>query len=472
MITFSYDPKIRKAKMVCEEPSVFSFVRNHFSVKNEGAAFANKKLKMQGSTRRVPDRFFAIQESGNFDLGLYDEIINFLISEQLTDIQYEFSFTEVLKKKVDVEVKDDLRYELRDYQKETIQKCLETTYGTVVIGTGGGKSLIQASLIENWKFLHPNSKVLVIVPGLSLVNQLNSDFEQYEVSFSFAGWSGGTEYPDVDVIITNSENLYSQFGNYKNLVDVDLVLVDECHKIKKNNEITKILQKIKTINKFGFTGTLPKEKIDEWKIIGTFGPVIVNKNSKSLRDENFLVGVEIKMMRLNHGKVPKMNYSQELEYLQTNESRNNIIKKICQKLNNNVLILVNRLDHGEQLVDILTVEGKDTYFVYGEMEVEERQKIIQKMEENDNIICIAMSSIFSTGINIKNLHYIFLTFGGKSFIRTIQSIGRGLRLHETKNKLVLFDMYDSLKYSQSHADERMKYYEEEQIPWKDLEIRI
>lgn len=471
MVKFDYDKTHRKGRLICDD-AILTFVRNNFSQKNKNASFVNKKLRMQGNTRKVPDREYAIQASGLFDFGLYNDIRSFFISQQITEIEYSDSFKEVLKSGFcDTEVSDTLNHSLRDYQMETIEKCLRFGRGTIIVGTGGGKSLIQSSLIENWRIRNPNAKCLVIVPGLSLVTQLIQDFKSYGVSFTYSGWSGGDELMDTDVIVTNTENLCSKFGDYKHLANVDIVLTDECHRIKKSNVISKILQKIKTPNKFGFTGTLPKEKVDEWKIIGTFGPVIYYKNSKSLRDDNYLTSVEIKIIKLIHPK-KKMTYQQEVEFLQNMEERNLIIKKISSKLNNNVLIMVNRLEHGQKLLDILQIENKETYFVSGEMDVESRKNIINLMEKQNNIICIAMSSIFSTGINIKNLHYIVFTFGEKSFIRTVQSIGRGLRLHDSKDKLILFDIYDNMKYSMDHVETRKQFYNEEQIPWKEIEIKL
>ena len=141
-------------------------------------------------------------------------------------------------------------------------------------------------------------------------------------------------------------------------------------------------------------------------------------------------------------------------------------------MDKNVLILVNRLEHGDHLWETLQFKNKETVFVHGGMRVEEREQIKQKMETNDNIVCIAMSSIFSTGINIKNLHYIIFASGGKSFIRIVQSIGRGLRLHESKEKLVIFDLYDNFKFSMQHVEERKSFYDEEQIPWKENEVNL
>ena len=78
--------------------------------------------------------------------------------------------------------------------------------------------------------------------------------------------------------------------------------------------------------------------------------------------------------------------------------------------------------------------------------------------------------IFSTGINFKNLHYIIFACGGKAKIKIVQSIGRGLRLHKDKNKLIILDIADNLYYSQRHAEKRKQLYDREQIPFNEKNI--
>ena len=110
------------------------------------------------------------------------------------------------------------------------------------------------------------------------------------------------------------------------------------------------------------------------------------------------------------------------------------------------------------------------YFIRGEVEVEERARVIKEMEDNNNVVCIAISAIFSTGVNIRNLHMIIFASGGKSFIRTIQSIGRGLRLNPNKEKLIIIDLADNIKYSSSHAIRRQEIYTQEKIQYKIGEL--
>ena len=136
------------------------------------------------------------------------------------------------------------------------------------------------------------------------------------------------------------------------------------------------------------------------------------------------------------------------------------------------MILINNIDHGQHLYNLLSqnLKDKQVFFIRGEVDVNERDKVKNIMENSNNVICIAVSSIFSTGVNIKNLHMILFAAGGKSFIRTVQSIGRGLRLSENKNELIIIDLADQLEYGSDHASKRKTIYREEQISFTDYDI--
>ena len=254
------------------------------------------------------------------------------------------------------------------------------------------------------------------------------------------------------------------------------ILVSNCHKLRKANKICNIIDDIKTNNKFGLTGTLPDQRIDELNIISKIGPVIFEKSSYELRQEKFLSNVNVNALHVkyltNPPDVPGMNkYRSELMFIYNNTYRNNIINTVCKNTNNNTLILVNHIVHGEILYNILSkLPGKVVHFIRGEVNVDDRDKAIQQMEKQNNIVCIAISAIFSTGINVKNLHLIVLASGGKSFIRTIQTIGRGLRLHQSKGLLIIVDIADELKYGQGHSESRKLIYDKEKIPYSITNI--
>ena len=84
--------------------------------------------------------------------------------------------------------------------------------------------------------------------------------------------------------------------------------------------------------------------------------------------------------------------------------------------------------------------------------------------------------MYSTGVNIKNLHNIIFTHPGKSRIRTLQSIGRGLRRDTHKEEAVLYDIVDNLNYKSyknfatKHFQERFALYQSEKFPVKIYQV--
>lgn len=134
--------------------------------------------------------------------------------------------------------------------------------------------------------------------------------------------------------------------------------------------------------------------------------------------------------------------------------------------------MVDRIAHGEILLNYLNnIEGKEVHFICGDVEIQERERVRSLMEERDNIICVAISKIFSTGVNIRNLHYIFFASIGKAKTKIIQSIGRSLRLHESKKQAVIFDIGDDMRYGNKHLQERINLYTSETIPYTIKHIK-
>ena len=223
--------------------------------------------------------------------------------------------------------------------------------------------------------------------------------------------------------------------------------------------------------------------IDQWNIIGKMGPIIYEKTSDELRTDKYISNAIINVIKLiyrqkpNYSKDkvqldPTIMYEEEIEFLHSNNFRNSLIAKISNKLQKNTLIMVDRIAHGEVLLEWVAkyAPDKSVYFIRGAVEIEDREKIRKLMEKKDNIVCIAISSIFSTGINIKNLHNIIFASAGKAKVKIIQSIGRGLRLHESKDMLFIYDIADMLLYGTKHLQKRIDLYDQEKITVKTREI--
>ena len=469
MIKFSLDPREKYAVI---ETCHLDAIREHFSVENIAARHAKRY------NPHIPSRLYAITPGGRFDPPLFYEIYKFLLSRNITEpIERTPEFNRAIAPspnwKLDPTI--SLSLPLRDYQSVLVDTCLKSGRGTVILATAGGKTLAIATLTANIiKQLSSFKKALIVVPDLGLVEQTFKDFLEYKVPFSCSRWTGSQPLDlSAQVVIANAGILQSAAQDIAWTKYVDLVIVDEVHKLRKNNAIVDFVKNIRTPFKFGFTGTMPESKIDQWNIIGKIGPVIYEKGSAALRKESYISKVKVQILKIVY-KTPFLNisgpeaYRNEVNFSINNEYRNKTIATLAQNTKNNTLILVDRIEHGLVLLKLISdsIKDKQVWFIRGEVEVEDRQKVQQYMENNTNAVVIAISKVFSTGINIKNLHFIIFASGGKAKVKIIQSIGRGLRLHEQKEQLLIIDIADQLTYGIQHADRREKLYAAEQIPFQ------
>lgn len=472
MLKFDIDKKPNKGILSGEE---FAAVREHFSVENPAAKFSR-------FSRRIPFRKYMITPAGRFDIGIYYEIIKY-VKNNFDGVKIEK--TDEFKKQIRPTYKakpTPLKLELRDYQEKIVNTCITLGRGVVVLATAGGKTLTMASMIQAYYNMSNKQQFtcLVVVPDIGLVNQTNSDFIEYGVTFSHCKWTGdNTLNLQCNVIVCNMGILQSKKSDLSFLPHVDLLVVDEVHKLRSGNKINKILDKIVTTSKFGFTGTMPENKEDQWNVIGKMGPILYTKNSYQLREEKYIVKAKVLILKLMYRDYqpdydydpdfnPLKKYKKELDFLKDSTYRNQIIEKLCSKFNNNSLLLVDYIEHGALLYAILSTKltDKQVYFIRGEVEVSEREKIRKLMENSSNVVCIAISKIFSTGINIKNLHYIMFCAGGKAKVKIIQSIGRGLRQHESKTMLTIVDLADQLHYGKQHMKKRVQLYDDENFNYE------
>lgn len=480
MIEFSYDSK---KKVGILSGDMLSDIREHFSVKNEAAVF------MRRYGRFMPPRTYAITPTGRFEPCLYFAIKDYIRScnyvgevtstRELQDVVYPARHTWQQQLDFNYEL-PKLKLPLRNYQEDIVKKCLGLGRGTVILATAGGKTLTSASLITKVYTLYRSTynkgsfKALFVVPDRGLVEQTAQDFTDYGVPFSVSKWTGDDDLDlNSDIIVANLGILQSKNSDLSWLETIDLLIVDEVHKIRKGNKVNDIFKLIKTPFRFGFTGTMPEEVLDQWNIIGKIGPVIYEKNSHDLRQDSYVSNVQITILNLIHKEAKKIEYKEEIKKLITNPFRNKVITKLSTRLTNNALVMVDYIEHGELLFNLIKQEAPDkqVFFVRGEVEIEERDRIRKLMEDNNDVIVVAISKIFSTGINIKNLHYIIFACGGKAKIKIVQSIGRGLRLHKDKNQLIIFDIADNLHYSTLHSEKRKALYEKENITFTEKTIQ-
>ena len=449
-------------------------IREKFSVVNKNARFVKKHIG------RSIDRIYSITPSGRFDIGLFRDIKK-VIDGLDAPVKYVYSdafkSTCIPQFPFYADPLPSLGLTPYDYQATSVEKMLRFGRGVILIGTGGGKTFIMSLFTKAVRLQQPSSKFLIVVPTIQLVEQTYSDFIEYGFTTDdISKWSGDYPYQSTDIIVASTSILQSKSSDLRPLLDIDVLLVDEVHVLKKGNSINKVLDKIPTHHRYGFTGTMPEETIDQWNVRGKIGSILFEKNSDELRGGKFISEAKIDIIKIHYNmnslkdlhtrlESTPTKYISELEFMIESNFRNKTIMDTAVVSRNNTLIMVDRIAHGELFEQMLNIRktDKQIYFIQGDVAVDEREKVRDLMEQEDNIICIAISKIFSTGINIKNIHNIIFATPGKAKVKLIQSIGRGLRLHESKDILRVYDFADNLHYSNKHLSKREILYSKEKL---------
>lgn len=376
-------------------------------------------------------------------------------------------------------------FEIRDYQDRAVRAALSNHRGILLSCTSSGKSLMLFNIIKSIR--KQNFKnILLIVPNIMLVDQMYDDFESY-------GWQnldneverlgGGHEaYFDKPVLISTWQSLQNKEGDF--FEKFDALFIDECHGSKASvlSKLTK--QCINARFKIGTTGTLPTDKSDLLQIKSVLGDVIFELKSKELIDVGVLTKIQIANVIAKYPpEFVKMNksrsYPEEVKMVEEYEDRNKVLKLIIDHTDpkHNILLLVNHLKHVKLLQEWIEKEypDKKVSVITGSVSGDERSEIRKGIEEEDGTILLATYATMSTGVNMPKLHDVILYSNSKSKIKVLQSIGRGLRKHATKNLIVLYDVADDLSYKtrtgrvvdnylMKHWKERMSYYKEQEFP--------
>jgi superfamily II DNA or RNA helicase len=239
--------------------------------------------------------------------------------------------------------------------------------------------------------------------------------------------------------------------------------------------------------RIGTTGTLDGSMTHKLVIEGLFGRVKKVTTTKELMNKDILSELSIDCLVLQYPEevrraIKKLTYKEEIDWLISNQARNEFISNLALNLKGNTLVLFQFVEkHGmvlHQLIEKLNTKDKKIFFVYGGTDVEMREDVRKLCEKQDNAIIIASYGTFSTGISIRRLHNIVFSSPSKSRIRVLQSIGRQLRKSEHKDKARLFDIADDLHWKSyqnhtlRHYNERLKIYESEKFSHKKLSIKL
>lgn len=376
----------------------------------------------------------------------------------------------------------------RDYQIESVAKCLRSKRRTLVSPTSSGKSLM-IYIISEWYRRKQDTKALIIVPTISLVRQMEGDFREYGFKGKFNLSTDKLDKSndgDYDVCITTWQSLdngktkmpkawYQQF---------DVVIGDEAHTCKAAS-LVKILSNLENCHyRFGTTGTLDNSTLNTITIEGLFGPQFKVVSTKELMEQGHVTNLKIKCIVLKYPEevckdVKGKTYQEEIDFITTYEERTKFIKNLALSLKGNKLVFFRVISHGKAISDsIRDSSDANVFYIDGSVSGDDREAIRHAVEDEENAIIVASLGTTSTGVSINKLHHMIAASPSKSKIKVLQSIGRMLRKHNTKQEAVLYDIVDDLSYKThqnftlKHFIDRTKIYENEQFDFKIYNVGI
>lgn len=354
---------------------------------------------------------------------------------------------------------------LRDYQVEVINKFLDNPQCLQQVATGAGKTLITAVLSHKCQ---DYGRTIVIVPNKDLVVQTEKDYKNLGLDVGVL-FGDRKDYDKTHTICTWQSLAVLEKKTKAGEAEVDLdvfldnvvcIMVDEVHKAKADvlrDQLSGMFRNVPI--RWGLTGTIPKDDHEAVACTCALGPVIGELSSKQLQDMGVLADLDISILQMKDAPAGFNSYAQELKWLTTDETRLKHISTVIDQLskNGNTLVLIDRIRTGEIFVE----QNPEWVFVSGGMKVKDRQTEYDEISEMDNKVIIATYGVAAVGINIPRIFNLVMLEPGKSFVRVIQSIGRGIRKAEDKDYVNVIDITSDLKYSKRHLTKRKAFYREQ-----------
>jgi len=483
-------------------------IKDEVNVKLEGLELGDRKTLMKMFEYEVPGArylpsvrlgrwngktsFFAL--GGSTYINLLPEILPLLDQagydielDDQREYQQTFNFTQVSEETFKHKVwpaKHPMAGQpvvLRDYQIEIINRFLENPQCIQEVATGAGKTLTTAALSLS---VEEYGRSIVIVPNKDLVRQTEADYINLGldvgVYFGDRKEIGRTHtictWQSLNNMMKKTQSGEAEISIIDFIENVVCVMVDEVHMAKADALKALLTGPMSRIPiRWGLTGTIPKAKAESMSLFVSLGPVIGKLSASELQDKGVLAQCHVNIVQLKDD-VEFSNYQSELKYLTENSERldaiSNLVKKISES--GNTLILVDRIGAGKELQrrlsDIFSLlkDAPDVAFVSGETNLTERREEYDEVATASNKIIIATYGVAAVGINIPRIFNLVLLEPGKSFVRVIQSIGRGIRKAEDKDFVQIWDITSSCKFAKRHLTQRKAYYKEANYPF-DLE---
>ncbi len=470
-----------------DEPCIHEEIYEFFKVRDP--SFKPSRFSKYDGTVRMYDKL-----SGRLPVGLLPHLLkNFK--------RYEFTLDPRLKNIRDVTREEiiawcdsvELPFILKDYQYEAVYHAIKYRRSVMLADTGAGKSVIMYLIVKFLLEMGVEGRFLILAPSILLVEQILGDFISY-------GWSdapkfcqqilgGRTHMLSKKVVISTWQSLKDEDTDY--FQDFEVVLCDEVHGASAKEQ-KKVIERCRNApDKIGFTGTLKGTELHQMQVEGLFGLCKQIATTQDLKDrgqasETCVIGLNVQYTELDKVRVEKLDYEGQVQYVMQHKGRQQAIANLAirlSKVGENSLVLFDRVEDGIFEFKKLIVNvgyGDRVRIIESSVKLNERLEIKDEMETTtEGLILLATWGTMSTGVSIKKLHNLIFNSSGKSIIRILQSLGRVLRIHESKEIAKIFDVVDDFRRTSSsrcifieHVKERLGFYKgkKHQVKFKKVDL--
>ena len=354
---------------------------------------------------------------------------------------------------------------LRDYQREAVDKALTAQRGILWLPTGAGKTEIAAALAKTLR-----CSWLFIVPQADLIGQTAERFEKR--TGEKAGRVGDGEWEEARFTVATFQTLAASVAGRSSaekqrktadlLARVQGLIVDEAH-VTPADSILSVLSKTRSAYwRFGLSGT-PLARGDRKSLlaIGALGGIIHRIKPDVLIAAGALSRPTIRVVPVVQASSRPTWQGAHGDLVVRSKQRNATVVNICKAAQAPGFVFVTHVKHGKFLAKLLTEAGLRVEFVWGAHTTDIRARVIERLvgDKLDFVVC---SSVFQQAIDVPQLRSVINAAGGASAIATIQRIGRGTRVTETKTSFEAWDIVDrGNRWLERHTRERMRAYEGE-----------
>ncbi len=432
-----------------------------------------KKERMEYTVNMVHRR----KGDNYFHTGFVQKVLNFCKSERIivtytSDIR-EMEFDEPFIKGII----------FQPHQIEAINAGLKYGRGIIKAATGTGKSIVLAGLMSAFS----QEKILFLVHNKDLIKQIKEEYLKKFKIGPYGELSGSIKDPLTRIMVATDKTFANlleldiSLGNY-----FDILLIDETHHVNSlENKYGFIIQRLAAPVKIGVTATLPNSEEGKMCLEALMGPILFELTMKEAVEELKILAIPTVKILKQKSLDPSILYNQDMVPIPEKHKNNpdwkptkysvvywnGIVKNITRNIEilneaeirylagKSILISVVRIEHIRELLTI----GND-YFprlkisvVEGITGEDEREKIKKDLEAK-RIKCVLATTVWSEGVDIKSLDVVILAGSGKSEIKTLQNLGRGLRKTKRKTTVEVIDFWDQSEYLSDHYRERKKVY--------------